>query len=287
MRLASFEGPDGASWGAVIDDGIADAGQRAIGRRFPTLLDALRAEALAEVRAAFADAKADRALADVRLLPPVPQPGKIVCVGVNYANRNEEYRDGQAAAKYPSLFVRFPESLVGHDTPIERPTVSEQFDYEGEIALVIGRTGHKVPKARALDIVAGLTLANEGSVRDWLRHSRFNVTPGKNFDRSGSLGPWMVTAHTLDLAHPLRLTTRVNGEVRQDDTTDHMIFGFADLIAYITIFTTLKPGDLLLTGTPTGAGARFDPPKWLVPGDVVEVACSPIGLLRNPVAAGQ
>jgi 2-keto-4-pentenoate hydratase/2-oxohepta-3-ene-1,7-dioic acid hydratase in catechol pathway len=287
MRLASFEGPDGASWGAVIDDGIADAGQRAIGRRFPTLLDALRAEALAEVRAAFADAKADRALADVRLLPPVPQPGKIVCVGVNYANRNEEYRDGQAAAKYPSLFVRFPESLVGHDTPIERPTVSEQFDYEGEIALVIGRTGHKVPKARALDIVAGLTLANEGSVRDWLRHSRFNVTPGKNFDRSGSLGPWMVTADTLDLAHPLRLTTRVNGEVRQDDTTDHMIFGFADLIAYITIFTTLKPGDLLLTGTPTGAGARFDPPKWLVPGDVVEVACSPIGLLRNPVAAGQ
>jgi 2-keto-4-pentenoate hydratase/2-oxohepta-3-ene-1,7-dioic acid hydratase in catechol pathway len=287
MRLASFEGPDGASWGAVIDDGIADAGQRAIGRRFPTLLDALRAEALAEVRAAFADAKADRALADVRLLPPVPQPGKIVCVGVNYANRNEEYRDGQDAAKYPSLFVRFPESLVGHDTPIERPTVSEQFDYEGEIALVIGRTGHKVPKARALDIVAGLTLANEGSVRDWLRHSRFNVTPGKNFDRSGSLGPWMVTADTLDLAHPLRLTTRVNGEVRQDDTTDHMIFGFADLIAYITIFTTLKPGDLLLTGTPTGAGARFDPPKWLVPGDVVEVACSPIGLLRNPVAAGQ
>jgi 2-keto-4-pentenoate hydratase/2-oxohepta-3-ene-1,7-dioic acid hydratase in catechol pathway len=287
MRLASFEGPDGASWGAVIDDGIADAGQRAIGRRFPTLLDALRAEALAEVRAAFADAKADRALADVRLLPPVPQPGKIVCVGVNYANRNEEYRDGQAAAKYPSLFVRFPESLVGHDTPIERPTVSEQFDYEGEIVLVIGKGGRRIAAADAWQHVAGLTLMNEGSVRDWLRHSRFNVTPGKNFDRSGSLGPWMVTADTLDLAHPLRLTTRVNGEVRQDDTTDHMIFGFADLIAYITIFTTLKPGDLLLTGTPTGAGARFDPPKWLVPGDVVEVACSPIGLLRNPVAAGQ
>ncbi|HVV92941.1 MAG TPA: fumarylacetoacetate hydrolase family protein [Hyphomicrobiales bacterium] len=287
MRLASFEGPEGASWGAVTDEGVADARRRAIGRRFPTLLDALRAEALADVRAAFADANADHALANVRLLPPVPAPGKIVCVGVNYANRNEEYGDGQPAAKYPSLFVRFPESFVGHDTPIERPPESDQFDYEGEIALVVGKAGHKVPKAEALAIVAGATLANEGSVRDWLRHSRFNVTPGKNFDRSGSLGPWMVTADALDLAKPQRLTTRVNGEVRQDDTTDHMIFGFADLIAYITIFTTLKPGDVLLTGTPVGAGARFDPPKWLVPGDVVEVEVPALGLLRNRVAAGQ
>jgi 2-keto-4-pentenoate hydratase/2-oxohepta-3-ene-1,7-dioic acid hydratase in catechol pathway len=287
MRLVSFEGPDGASWGAVVGDGVADARQRAIGKRFATLLDALRAEALGEVAAAFAGAEPDHALGVLRLLPPVIAPEKIICIGVNYANRNAEYRDDTPPPAHPSIFVRFPESLVGHGAPIERPTASEQLDYEGEFVLVIGKSGHAVPKDRALDLVAGLTLANEGTIRDWLRHSRFNVTPGKNFDRSGSLGPWMVTADALDLKQPMALTTRVNGEVRQHDTTANMIFGFADLIAYVTRFTTLRPGDLILTGTPTGAGARFDPPKWLKPGDVVEVACPQVGLLRNEVVAGQ
>jgi 5-carboxymethyl-2-hydroxymuconate isomerase len=239
------------------------------------------------VKAALDGQPADLALADVALLPPIDFPEKIICIGVNFANRNEEYRDGQTAPPHPSIFIRFPDTLVGHEADVVRPPESEQLDYEGEIVLVIGKAGRRVPRAAALDMVAGLTLANEGTIRDWLRHSKFNVTQGKNFDRSGSLGPWMVTADAIDLGAPLHLTTKVNGELRQDDTTANMIFGFADLIAYITTFAGLKPGDLILTGTPTGAGARFDPPKWLVPGDVVEVEVPQIGVLRNRVAAEQ
>jgi 2-keto-4-pentenoate hydratase/2-oxohepta-3-ene-1,7-dioic acid hydratase in catechol pathway len=181
------------------------------------------------------------------------------------------------------MFFRVPGSLVGHDQPLVRPKVSEQFDYEGEIALVIGQGGRHIPRERALAHIAGLTLCNEGSVRDWLRHGKFNVTQGKNFDRSGSLGPWLVTSDELDLTAPLHLTTRVNGDVRQDDTTASMIFSFADLIAYVSTFMTLTPGDVIATGTPTGAGARFDPPRWLVPGDVVEIQVPEIGILRNRV----
>jgi 2-keto-4-pentenoate hydratase/2-oxohepta-3-ene-1,7-dioic acid hydratase in catechol pathway len=181
--------------------------------------------------------------------------------------------------------MRAPGSLTGHGQPIVCPKISVQFDYEGEIALVIGREGRHIPREQALQHVAGLTLCNEGSVRDWLRHGKFNVTQGKNFDASGSIGPWMVTADSLDLSAPFHLMTRVNGETRQDDTTANMIFSFTDLIAYISTFTTLKPGDIIVTGTPTGAGARFDPPRWLVPGDVVEIEVPEIGVLRNTVVA--
>jgi 2-keto-4-pentenoate hydratase/2-oxohepta-3-ene-1,7-dioic acid hydratase in catechol pathway len=151
--------------------------------------------------------------------------------------------------------------------------------------LVIGKSGRRIPREHALDHVAGLTLCNEGSVRDWLRHGKFNVTQGKNFDASGSIGPWMVTKDELDPRQHLSLVTRVNGEVRQQDTTENLIFSFADLIAYITTFTTLKPGDMIVTGTPTGAGARFDPPKWLKAGDVVEIEVPGIGVLANEVVA--
>jgi 2-keto-4-pentenoate hydratase/2-oxohepta-3-ene-1,7-dioic acid hydratase in catechol pathway len=185
---------------------------------------------------------------------------------------------------YPNLFVRFPGSIVGHEQPILRPKVSEKFDYEGEIVLVIGKEGRNVPRERALDHVFGMTLGNEGSVRDWLRHGTMNVTQGKNFDRSGSLGPWIVTADEANPGANLHLTTKVNGELRQDDKTERLTWGFAELIRYITMFTTLKPGDLLFTGTPTGAGGHQTPPKWLVPGDVVEVNVPEIGTLRNSVA---
>ncbi len=182
--------------------------------------------------------------------------------------------------------MRVPDSLTGHGSPVLRPlpSVSNQFDYEGEIVLVIGKEGRRIPEEYALDHVMGATLGNEGSVRDWLRHSKFNVTPGKNFDRSGSMGPWLVTTDEIDLKKPLHLTTRVNGELRQDDTTDRLIFSFAKLIAYLSTFATLKPGDVIFTGTPTGAGARFDPPRWLVPGDVIEVEVPEIGTLSNIVA---
>jgi 5-carboxymethyl-2-hydroxymuconate isomerase len=280
MRLASFMLDGAPRFGAVEQDQIIDLTGTA---GCATLRDALERNALPVLQQATQIGRNRHTLSSATLLPPVPAPEKIVCVGVNYADRNAEYRDNSTAPTYPSLFVRFPGSFVGHQSPIERPRISTQFDYEGEIVLMIGRAGRHIPEDTALDHVAGLTLANEGSVRDWLRHGKFNVTQGKNFDRSGSMGPWMVTSDALDLRRPLTLTTRVNGEVRQYDSTERLMFPFARLIAYISTFTTLNPGDVILTGTPTGAGARFDPPKYLVPGDVVEVEVAGIGCLRNTV----
>jgi 5-carboxymethyl-2-hydroxymuconate isomerase len=283
MKLASYSHNGRESFGPVVGNGIADVHSRL--PRYHTLLDVLRADALDEVRQACAGVRAEFPLSEVDLLPPVVLPEKILCVGVNYGNRNAEYKDGSEVPKYPSLFFRTPGSVMGHEQPIVCPRESTQFDYEGEIVLVIGRGGRRIAREDALSHIAGLTLCNEGSVRDWLRHGKFNVTQGKNFDRSGSIGPWMVTADEIDWDKPLHLTTLVNGETRQDDTTENLIFSFAELIAYITIFTELKPGDCIVTGTPTGAGARFDPPRWLVPGDVVEIDVPEIGTLRNIVIA--
>jgi 2-keto-4-pentenoate hydratase/2-oxohepta-3-ene-1,7-dioic acid hydratase in catechol pathway len=204
------------------------------------------------------------------------------CIGVNYPERNEEYKDGSERPKYPSLFFRTHSSFVRHDEPIVRPRESEQLDYEGEIVVVIGKGGRRIAEADALTHVLGYSCANEGSVRDWLRHSKFNVTQGKNFDRSGSLGPWLIPASEIGTS-PLRITTRVNGEVRQDDTSDRMTFPIPYLISYISRFCTLEPGDVILTGTPSGAGARMTPPQFLKPGDVVEVEISNVGILRNTV----
>jgi 2-keto-4-pentenoate hydratase/2-oxohepta-3-ene-1,7-dioic acid hydratase in catechol pathway len=281
MRLASYQIGCSRGYGVVAADGIVDLGGRLA--QYPTLRDLIAADALDAAREVSRNASSDHALASVTLLPPVVAPEKIWCIGVNYAERNDEYKDASAAPQYPSLFCRAPASLVGHDQPIERPRVSQQLDYEGEIVLVIGKGGRHIPRERALKHVFGLTLCNEGSVRDWLRHGKFNVTQGKNFDRSGSMGPWIVTSDEIDPKAPLQLTTRVNGEVRQHDSTERLIFPFDYLIAYLSTFATLKPGDLIVTGTPTGAGARFDPPRWLVPGDVVEVEVPGIGTLRNGV----
>lgn len=210
-------------------------------------------------------------------------PEKIICVGVNYPDRNEEYRDGHAAPTRPSLFLRFARSFVGHGIPLTRPAVSPQFDYEGEVVLAIGKAGRHISEADALHHVAAVTLCNEGTVRDWVRHGKFNVTQGKNFDGTGAIGPWLVPFVEEGQIADIRLTTRVNGEIRQNDRTSRMIFPFRMLINYISTFTTLVPGDLIVTGTPTGAGARFDPPVWLKPGDVIEVEAEGIGLLRNGV----
>jgi 2-keto-4-pentenoate hydratase/2-oxohepta-3-ene-1,7-dioic acid hydratase in catechol pathway len=284
MRLVSYKIRGRSSFGVVTDEGIVDLRQR-LAPRFNSVLDLLRDDALDQARAASSGVRPDFALSEAEWLPPVLGPEKILCIGVNYANRQAEYRDESAPAQYPSMFFRTPGSLVGHEQPLLRPAVSTQFDYEGEIVLVIGREGRHVRREQALDHIAGLTLCNEGSVRDWMRHGKFNVTQGKNFDASGGIGPWLVTADAVDLARPLHLTTRVNGEIRQDDTTANMIFSFADLIAYVTTFMTLRPGDLIATGTPTGAGARFDPPRWLAPGDTVEIEVPGIGVLRNDVVA--
>jgi 2-keto-4-pentenoate hydratase/2-oxohepta-3-ene-1,7-dioic acid hydratase in catechol pathway len=282
-RLTSFKIHGRASFGAVIETGLIDLGGR-LGGRYPSLLALIRAgeAGLKDARAALT-AWADYRLSEVEFLPPVLAPEKIICVGINYPERNAEYKDGREQPKYPNLFVRFPGSLVGHQQALIRPKVSEKFDYEGEIVLVIGREGRNVPREKALGMIYGLTLGNEGSVRDWLRHGTLNVTQGKNFDRSGSLGPWIVPADEVDPGKPLHLMTRVNGELRQDDNTARLTWDFSWLIGYITQFATLKPGDLIFTGTPVGAGGHQTPPNWLKQGDVVEVEVPEIGMLRNPV----
>ena len=279
MRLASFKTNGRTSYGAVTEgNGIIDLGRKL---KYPSLLDVFLAGALGEARAAAAG-PADLQMKDVELLPPILSPDKNICVGINYPDRAAEYKGSVDAPKYPNLFCRFPTSLVGAEQPIIRPKVSDKFDYEGEIVIVIGKEGRHVPQESALSMIGGFTLGNEGSVRDWLRHGSLNVTQGKNFDKSGSLGPWVETG--LDTAKPLRVTTKVNGELRQDDTTDRLTWGFAWLISYISTFATLKPGDYIWTGTPTGAGVHRNPPVWLKPGDVVEVSSPQIGVLRNTVA---
>jgi 5-carboxymethyl-2-hydroxymuconate isomerase len=285
MRLISFERGSSPGYGAVKGEAVVDLGAR-LGRDAPTLRD-LIAGGLTPAAAGIAAREAgDFPLAAVRLERPIPAPGKILCVGINYLDRNAEYQDGSEQPKNPSVFVRFPASFVAHGVPLVRPPETAQFDYEGEIALVIGKAGRRIARARAMNHVFGYTIANEGTVREWTRHGKFNVTQGKNFDRSGSIGPWIVTADAMP-AGPLRLVTRVNGEERQNDTTDRLLFPFDFLVSYLSIFTTLEPGDTILTGTPNGAGARFDPPRWLVPGDTVEVEVTGIGVLSNTVADEQ
>jgi 2-keto-4-pentenoate hydratase/2-oxohepta-3-ene-1,7-dioic acid hydratase in catechol pathway len=279
MRLASFKVNNRTSYGVVVGDtGIIDLSRKLT--KYATLLDLIRAGAIGEARTA-ASGPADHQVKDVEMLPPILAPDKNICVGINYPDRAAEYKGSVEAPKYPNLFCRFPTSLTGAEQPIVRPKVSEKFDYEGEIVIVIGKEGRHVPMESALSMIGGFTLGNEGSVRDWLRHGSLNVTQGKNFDKSGSVGPWIET--DLDTAKPLRVTCKVNGEVRQDDTTDRLTWGFAWLINYISTFCTLKPGDYIWTGTPTGAGVHRTPPVWLKPGDVVEVSSPQIGVLRNKV----
>src|ERR1700728_2303181 len=281
-RLATYSDNGSTRYGAVTDSGIVDLSAR-FGKDYPTLREVIAAGALQKLADEAANHSPDHALDAITWLPPIPAPEKIICIGVNYPDRNAEYKDGQDAPKYPSLFMRTPRSFVGHDTPLVRPRASPQLDYEGEVVLVIGKAGRHIPKNTALDHIAAVTLCNEGTIRDWVRHAKFNVTQGKNFDAAGSLGPWLVPYSDEAQIANIRLTTRVNGETRQDDRTGRLIFGFRYLIHYISTFTTLVPGDVIVTGTPTGAGARFDPPRYLKPGDVVEVEADHIGLLRNGV----
>ena len=279
-RLATFRADGKVRYGLVRDDGIVDLASR---HNWHSLKQAIEAGALTRLADAGAGLPVDFAEADIEWLPPVSDPQKILCVGVNFPDRNAEYKDGSEAPKYPSLFPRFPGSFVGHEQPLTRPFVSPQLDYEGEVVLVIGKEGRHISEADALDHVAAVTLCNEGTIRDWVRHAKFNVTQGKNFEGTASMGPWLVPFHDESQIADIRLTTKVNGEIRQDDRSSRMTFGFRFLISYISTFTRLVPGDIIVTGTPTGAGARFDPPKWLKPGDVIEVEAEGIGTLRNGV----
>lgn len=281
MKIVSFETGGNTSFGIEKDGAIVDLGGRIDGATVAE--DLLIPELQAKAAAIAATADGDHAMADVTLQIPVTNPEKILCIGINYANRNEEYGDLTPPQEYPSMFFRVPGSFVGHDVPVVRPPESEQLDYEGEIAIVIGEGGRRIPRESAESHIAALTCLNEGTIRDWLRHGKHNVTQGKNFDRTGSIGPWMVTADEFSGYGDLAIETRVNGEVRQKDTTASLMFDFAYLVSYVSTIMTLKRGDIISTGTPIGAGARFDPPIWLRPGDVLEVEASRIGVLRNQV----
>jgi len=282
-RLATVEAGGARLWG-LVTPGEGFVALSPDHPQWPSLGAVIAAGALPQVIGAGAGRAETHAPGSFRWQIPVPDPEKIVCVGVNFPDRNAEYRDGQAAPPNMSLFVRFPRSFTGHGEPLIRPPESPQLDYEGEIAVVIGQGGRRIPEADALAHVAALTICNEGTIRDWVRHAKFNVTQGKNWDRSGAMGPWLVPFDDPAQIADVRIATRVNGETRQDDRTGRMPFPVARQIAYISTFTTLVPGDIIVTGTPTGAGARFDPPRFLVPGDVVEVEAEGIGMLRNPVA---
>ena len=262
MRFASYNLRGRPSFGAVVGDGIVDLRGRL--SRFGSLLEVFRAQALDQAKAAASGVRPDVPLSEVELLPPLTAPEKILCIGINYADRIHDY-DFADQPKYPSMFYRAPNSLVGHGQSLIRPKISAELDYEGEIAMVIGRECKHVAKENALSVIAGLTLCNEGTIRDWIRHGKFNVTQGKNFDATGSIGPWIATE--VDLTKPLHLTVRKNGEVTQDDTTDSMIFSFADLIVYVTTFMTLKPGDIISTGTPVKKDAKPPPLPSPRPGE--------------------
>jgi len=280
MRFISYLNNNEARWGAVTDGNkIVDLTGQA-----DTLKTAIEQDLLNSI--SINEGDASLSIDEVTLLPPITAPEKIICIGVNYANRNAEYKDGSEAPKFPSVFMRTPDSLTGHDSPLIRPPESHQLDYEGEIVVVIGKGGRRIPEDQAYQHIAGLTIMNEGTLRDWVRHAKFNVTQGKNFVHSGSSGPWMVTADQFSAEEyeDMRVTTRVNGEVRQDDTTASMMFPLAYIISYLSTFYMLKPGDVIATGTPNGAGARFDPPKYLAPGDTVEVEVQGVGILSNGIA---
>lgn len=280
--LIAYSTKGAAAFGVAVDDGVVEVSRRA-GDRWPDLRAVFEANAARAIVDEYAEHAGDVALDDIEFLTPIPQGGKLLCVGVNYPDRAIEYGTAMTSPDHPSLFVRFPESFVPHQSALIRPPESIQFDYEGEIAIVIGKGGRRIAEADALDHLAALTLCNEGSIRDWMRHGKFNVTQGKNFAGSGSIGPWLVPYVDESQIADIRLTTRVNGELRQDDRTSRMLFSFSHIISYVSTFLPLAPGDIIMTGTPSGAGARSDPPKWLVPGDTVEIEAEGIGRLVNGI----
>lgn len=281
MRFATVTAGGQQLYGAVVEGGFIAL--PAEFPQWPTLREVIAAEGLGALETAAQGRTVSHPDGRFVYNIPIPAPEKIICVGVNFPDRNAEYKDGQDAPPHMSLFIRFARSFTGHGQALIRPPETPQLDYEGEMAVVIGKGGRRIPEATALDHIAALTLCNEGTLRDWVRHAKFNVTQGKNWDRSGAIGPWLVPFTNPAQIADVNLQTRVNGEVRQDDRTGRMLFPVARQIAYISTFTTLVPGDIIVTGTPTGAGARFDPPRYLVPGDVIEVEAGGIGVLRNTV----
>ena len=278
MRVLSFERNGQASFGLITGGGIIDAGARFAGE-FADLRALLRASALDRLNS-LATADPDFSEEDIEYLPVIPNANKILCVGINYMGHIKE--TGREPPSHPVLFTRFADSFVGHNQPLIRPQVSEDFDYEGELAVIIGKTARHVSRENAMDYVAGFSCCNEGSVRDYQYHT-IQFTAGKNFYQSGSLGPWMIAGDEKNDPAGFHLQTRLNGDVLQDSPVNDLCFDIPYLIEYCSIWTPLEPGDMLVTGTPGGVGRVRKPPIWMKPGDVVEIDIRGVGVLRNTI----
>ncbi len=274
VRLLTFEHRGRASWGALAGDAVADLGAAG---RWPDIVSVLRGGALDEAAASI-DGAPHLALSDIDWLPVLGPPAKVICIGLNYMVHVREMN--RAVPTVPSVFVKYHDALVGHGRPIVRPKVSDAFDFEGELAVVIGRAGRYIDEAGALGHVAGYTILNDGSIRDWQEE---NLAAGKNFPRTGGFGPHLVTADRIPDPHALGVRTRLNGEMVQDGNTADFIFDIPRLIAYVSGFTALTPGDVISTGTPHGVGYGRSPRLYMKPGDTIEVEIDGIGTLVNRV----
>jgi 2-keto-4-pentenoate hydratase/2-oxohepta-3-ene-1,7-dioic acid hydratase in catechol pathway len=281
MKLASFATAQGASYGAVVGKGIVDL-RRYLGNQYPDLKAVISDQALSKITPYLSEAP-DYQASDIAWLPVIPNPDRIVCVGLNYQDHVVE--TGRDNTEQPAIFLRLPESQVGHKQPILRPRESTHLDFEAEIAVIIGTGGRRISQRDAFDHVIGYACYNDGSVRDWQRHT-IQWTAGKNFPRTGAFGPWMVTADEIPPGSKMTLSCRLNGQQMQHATTEQMIFKIPKIIEYVSTWTTLAPGDVLVTGTPGGVGARRTPPVWMKPGDKVEIEIDKVGILENTIADG-
>lgn len=283
MKLASFSVQGRTTYGVVDGDQLIDL--ESVKPTFGTdLKHAIAANRLGELTPAVLAPLPRVPVADVTFLPVIANPGKVLCIGINYATHVRE--TGRDMPTYPMIFTRFADSQVAHLQPIIRPKASHKLDFEGELAVVIGKTARHVKAADALDYVAGYACYNDGSVRDWQKHT-IQFVPGKNFPNTGGFGPWLVTRDEIGDPQDLELTTRLNGEVMQHTCTSDMIFSVSQLIEYCSTFTELAPGDVIVSGTTGGVGAFREPPVWMKPGDTVEVEIAGIGILRNNIADEQ
>lgn len=280
MKLVSFDRGAGASWGVMQDDGVREAGA-ALKQRYPTIRQLLAAGGLSELASDLADLQLIPS-EQVRFLPCIPDAGKIICVGLNYHEHREESHN--PVLSYPTLFVRWPDSQVGADQPIIHPRETTMLDWEGEMAVVIGKAGRRIARDNAWEHVFGYACYNDISVRDWQKHTT-QFTAGKNFPTTGAFGPWLLTADEVPDVAQLHLQTRLNGEVVQDASVSQLIFDIPHLIEYISTFTPLSPGDVIVTGTPGGVGFRRQPQLFMKPGDRIEVEITGLGVLANDVIA--
>lgn len=281
MRLASFMIDDDPKYGIVTDDGVIDL-TRYVGDRYPDL-KAVIADAAIERVAAYSDSKPHYDSSEVTWLPVIPNPGKIVCIGVNYEDHRAETANTEVS--YPAMFLRTTDSQTGHDTAIVRPFESHTIDYEAEIAVIVGKEGRRIGRRQAWDHIVGYSCYNDGSVREFQRHTT-QYTAGKNFPSTGAFGPWMVTADEIPPDAVLTLSCHLNGELMQKATSDQMIFGIPAIIEYVSTVTRLEPGDVIATGTPGGVGARRTPQVWMKPGDRVAVSIDRVGVLENTITDG-